>query len=130
MIGEELDKQVREYVRELRKSGVIINVHVVIAIGTGLVLNKDTNLLAQNAGHISLTKHWARYLLGFVKRRANIKSKVSVEHFEELKELYLLDFNNAIKMDDVPPELVINWDQTGINYMPISSWTMEQEGTK
>jgi len=66
--------------------------------------------------------------MGFVKRRTNTKTKVSVEHFEELKELFLLDFNNAAVA--VPTELVINWDQTGINYVPISSWTMEQEGTK
>ena len=40
---------------ELRKSRVIINVHVVIAVGMGLVLSKDANLLAENGGHISLT---------------------------------------------------------------------------
>ena len=98
----------------------------------GFVLNKDANLLEENGGHISLTKHWARYILlrmGFVKRRATTKSKVSVEQFDELK-LFLLDFNNVIEMDDVPEELVINWDQTGINYVPISSWTMEKEGVK
>ena len=33
-------------------------------------------------------------------------------------------------MDEVPPELVINWDQTGIHYVPVSSWTMEKEGSK
>ena len=133
LVGEELDEQVREYVRELRKSGVIINAHVVIAVGMGLVLNKDANLLAENGGHISLTKHWARYLLsrmGFVKRRGNTKSKVSVEHFDELKELFLLEFNNTVEMDEVPTELVINWDQTGLDYVPVSAWTMEQEGAK
>ena len=133
MVGEELDEQVREYIRELRKLGVIINAHVVIAVGMGFVLNKDANLLEENGGHISLTKHWARYLLlrmGFVKRRATTKSKVSVEQFDELKELFLLDFSNVIEMDDVPEELVINWDQMGINYVPISSWTMEKEGVK
>ena len=49
-----LDEQVREYIRELRKLGVIINAHVVIAVGMGLVLNKDANLLAENGGHIVL----------------------------------------------------------------------------
>ena len=29
-----------------------------------------------------------------------------------------------------PPDLIINFGQTGINYVPISSWTMEQEGAK
>ena len=27
-------------------------------------------------------------------------------------------------------ELVINWDQTGLNYVPVSQWTMAQEGAK
>jgi len=133
LIGEELDEQVREYIKELRRFGVTINAHVVIAVGMGLVLNKDANLLANNGGHISLEKHWAKYLLtrmGFVKRRGNTKSKVLVEHFEQRKEFFLLEFNNALEMDEVPMELVINWDQTGINYIPVSSWTMAQEGTK
>lgn len=133
LIGEELDGQVREYVKELRKLGVVINAHVVIAVGMGLVINKNANLLVENGGHISLEKHWAKYLLarmGFVKRRGNTKSKVSVEQFDELKELFLLEFNNAVEMDEVPQQLVINWDQTGINYVPVSSWTMEQEGSK
>ena len=33
-------------------------------------------------------------------------------------------------MDEIPPALIINWDQTGINYVPIRSWTMEVKGTK
>ena len=133
LVGEDLDAQVREYIKELRKFGVVINAHVVIAVGMGLVINKDSNLLVENGGHISLEKYWARYLLsrmGFVKRRVNTKSKVLVERFDELNELYVLEFNNAVEMDEVPEQLVINWDQTGINYVPVSSWTMEQAGTK
>ena len=33
-------------------------------------------------------------------------------------------------MDEVPAELVINWDQTGLSYVPVSEWTMEKEGAK
>ena len=33
-------------------------------------------------------------------------------------------------MKDFPGELVINWDQTGIHYVPISSWTMAKKGSK
>jgi len=133
LIGEELDEQVREYIKELRRFRAIINAQIAIAVGMGLVLNKDANLLAKNGGYISLEKHWAKYLLtrmGFVKRRGNTKSKVSVEHFDQWKELFLLEFSNALEMDEVSMELVINWDQTGINYIPVSSWTMAQEGVK
>lgn len=33
-------------------------------------------------------------------------------------------------MDDIPPQLIINWDQTGIKYVPVSSWTMAPRGSK
>ena len=32
-------------------------------------------------------------------------------------------------MDEVPGQLIINWDQTGINYVPASNWTTEQVGS-
>ncbi len=68
--------------------------------------------------------------MGLVKRRVTTKAKVSVENFELLKAQFLLDVKVAIEFDDIPPELVINWDQTGIHYVPVSSWTMEKEGSK
>jgi hypothetical protein len=33
-------------------------------------------------------------------------------------------------MYKILPELVINWDQTGINIVPLSQWTMDVEGAK
>ncbi len=33
-------------------------------------------------------------------------------------------------MEDIPPELIFNWDQTGISLVPGSSWTMELKGSK
>ena len=91
LIGEELDEQVREYIRELRREGVVINSDVAIAVGTGIIMNSNANLLVANSGHIDLTKHWEKYLLsrmGFVKRRVNTKAKVTVEYFDELKKLF------------------------------------------
>ena len=93
----------------------------------------DANLLACNGGGISLTKDWAKSLLhrmGMVKRRAITKAKVSVDEFEKLKADFFLDIKNVVYMDEIPPALIINWDQTGINYVPVGSWTTEVEGTK
>ena len=33
-------------------------------------------------------------------------------------------------MMEIPGSLVINWDQTGIHYVPVLQWTMEKEGMK
>ena len=63
LIGEELDEQVKQYITYLRKEGAVINVHVVMAVGEGIVMGKDANLLACNGGSIVLTKEWARYVL-------------------------------------------------------------------
>ena len=64
--------------------------------------------------------------MGLVKRRASTKAKVSIEDFEE----FLLDMKAVIIMEDILLDLIINWDQTGMHYVPISSWTMAKEGAK
>lgn len=33
-------------------------------------------------------------------------------------------------MEEIPLELILNWDQTGIKIMPCSTWTMDQQGAK
>ena len=68
--------------------------------------------------------------MGFVKRRGNTTSTVGVEQFEALKTQYLFDIKATVEMMEIPPELVINWDQTGIKIVPVSSWTMEKTGAK
>ena len=82
---------------------------------------------------MELSKGWAKYLLkriGFVKRKATTAAKGNVENFDLLKEEFLLEVKNVVYMDEMPKDLIINFDQTGINYIPVTSWTMEQEGAK
>ena len=53
-----------------------------------------------------------------------------MEDLQTLKEQFLLDIKNVVSLDDIPPALIVNWDQTGINYVPVSSWPTESEGSK
>ena len=133
MLGEELDKQVRTYLKSFRENGAVVNTAIAIACAQGIIKAHDSNLLESNGGHISLTKTWAKYLMhrmGFVKRRASTKAKVSVSDFEALKAQFIYDIQVVVEMEEIPGELIINWDQTGIHYVPVSSWTMEREGSK
>ena len=68
--------------------------------------------------------------MSLVKRKGNTKAKVDVEKFDEIKKLFHQDIRNVTMMDEVPVELMINWDQTSLNYIPVSQWTMAQEGAK
>jgi len=104
MIGEDLDKQVQDYFGYHRSTGAVINTPVVIARAEGILMYKDPGLLSR----VNLTKGWAKYLLhrmGFVKRKATSKAKVTVDNCEELKEQFLLEINQVIVMDEIPADL-------------------------
>ena len=103
------------------------------AVAQGIVSHHDSNMLEQNGGHITLSKTWAKYLMyhmGFTKRRASINGKLSVSNFLKLQEQFSYDAKVLIEMLEIPAYLVINWDQTGIYYVPVSSWIMESAGLK
>ena len=51
------------------------------------------------------------------KRPASSKAKVMVENFEEVKKNFLLNVKNVVCMDEIPGELIINWEQTSVNYI-------------
>ena len=51
-----------------------------------------------------------------------------VSDFDQTKSQFIFDVKAII--EDILAELVIKWDQTGIDYVPVSSWTMEKEGSK
>jgi len=68
--------------------------------------------------------------MGYAMRKACSKSKVDVAQFEVLKSEFLLEIQNIVCMYSVPVELVINFDQTALNYVLIPDWTMEKKGTK
>ena len=66
--------------------------------------------------------------MGFSKRRANSKSKVLPDDFAQLKEQFLIDIKSVIVMEEIPADLVINWDQTAMKIVLSCSWTMEKNG--
>jgi len=53
-----------------------------------------------------------------------------VANFEEVKKSVLDEVVTMVTMEEIPPELVMNWAQTGMKIVPSSRWTMEQCGAK
>ena len=88
-------------------------------------------MLAEFGGPVQLSRTWAHSLLKrmkFVQRKATTsKSKHTVQNFAQLKEAFLADVTATVTMKEVPPELILNWDQTGIKFVP---WTMARQGEK
>ena len=67
----------------------------------------------------------------FVQRKGTTaKSKLAIADFNQAKEQFLEDVVTTVDMEEIPPELILNRDQTGIKIVPSSTWTMEQQGAK
>ena len=88
--------------------------------------------MAEYGGHIKITRHWAYSLfhrMKFVQRKVTTsQSKYTATNSAGVKRKFLNDVAETVEMEEVCPELILNWDQTGIRIVPSSSWTMDREG--
>lgn len=134
LLGNYYDGIIQLYVRMLREAGGSISASLVVAAATGILMTSNRGMLVEFGGHVQLNKYWARSLLqrmNFVQRKATTaKSKHTGVNLRALKTRFLTDFHSTVSMEEIPPELVLNWDQTGIQLVPSSSWTMDRCGVK
>ena len=133
-LPEDISSHLAKYIHAIRDAGGIINTAIVIAAGLGIVKKVNPGILECIGGYVVLKKSWAKYFLmslNFVKRKATTKKpKFTPSNFEELKSQFLMDIMAVVTMKDVPEEMIVNWDQTAIKYIPVSNRTMAKEGSK
>ena len=134
LLPDKITTLLMKYIHAIRDAGGIINTAIVIAAGLGIAKRIDPGLFECNGGYVVFQKSWAKYLLSkmnFVKRKATTKKpKFTVSNFEELKDQFLMDIKAIALMENIPDEMIVNWDQTAIKYIPLSNWTMAKEGSK
>ena len=94
----------------------------VVVAARGIVRKLDCSLLAEFGGPVTLNKHWAQSLLRRMKfvqgKGTTAKTKYTVGNFAEVKRAFLQDVVSLVTMEEVPAELISNWDQTGIKIAP------------
>ena len=133
LLGD-LDQKVQLYLKKVRDAGGIVSAAIAVAASRGILVSCDRSKLAEFGGHIDLGRHWAYGLLDrmkFVRRKATTaKSKHTPKDFASLKESFLDDVVATVTMEEIPMELILNWDQTGIKMVPSSGWTMDRQGAK
>ena len=91
---------------------------------------KSTNYKNLKAVYVELNVHWAQSFLchiNFVQRKGTTaKSKQTPTDLKEKKTTFLNDVVTVVQMEEIPAELIMDWDQTGIRLVPSSNWTMEK----
>lgn len=133
LLGHELDQQVIDHIKAMRECGGIVNRSILLATATGIVSHHDRSLLAEHGGPIELGRGWANSMMarmGFVKRKGTKAAKHLPDNFQELKDDFLERITSKVSEHKIPPEMIVNIDQTGISIVPVSDWTMELEGSR
>lgn len=117
----------------IREKGSVVNTAIVKAGACVIVLSQDRLRLAEFGGPATLITAWAKSLLkrmNFTQRRGTTKAKVSIEEFQKSKTDFLQEIIDVVSMEEIPVDLISNWDQTGLNVVPTSSSTMDVKGSK
>ncbi len=128
-----IDTMVQQHIKKLRLAGGIVNRKIAIATARGLVTHHDRTLLQENGGYILLGRSWSESLfqrMGYVQRKGTKAGRKLPNDFSAIKEKYLLDIKAIVKEHNIPDELIVNFDQTGVSIIPVDDWTMEKEGSK
>ena len=47
-----------------------------------------------------------------------------------MKESFLTEVTTIVEIEEIPPELILNFDQTGVKIVSSSTWTMDREGSR
>ena len=131
---DDFDQDVQNFIRGMRKAGSPINTTCILAAAQGIVVSKDCTLLVEHRGHIKLTKSWAASLMQrmkLVKRQGSTQMKTALTEalFLEVKGEFLSTLRSVVLKNKVVPQMIVNWDQTGINVVPASTWTMAEKGS-
>jgi hypothetical protein len=127
------DNVVQEYIRKLRRTGAQVNRHIVLGAARGILLQNQPSLLQNNGGQHILTNSWAKSILRrmrFVKRKGKKAAKKLPPNFPTIKSAFLNRVHACISEFGIPSDLVVNSDETGASYVPVSDWTMDEEGAK
>lgn len=117
LLLSEFDGHVQEYVRVLRHAGGVVNTEVVIASARGLIMARNCSLMCEFGAHLDPDKPWAKSFLrrmGFVKRRATTSACLAVVDFEAVKTGFLERKAGVVQMHNIPKELIIDLDGTGL----------------
>lgn len=133
LLGREADDKVQTFIKTIRANGGPVSTRLVLATATGLFRKANPPVLSEFGGSVKLEKTWARSVLqrmNFTKRKGTKATKSLPTDLHTIKEKYQRRISRRVRKYKIPPELIINWDQTSVEVIPTGNWTMNHKGDK
>ena len=133
-LSDDLLRKVKDIAIGTRMAGGVVNRRQLINIGKGVLRANDPHLLKEFGGHVDLSKDWAKRIfkkLNWKKRKATTgKVDPSPQFLAEEKFTFQRQIASVVYEHDIPPELVINLDQTPLSYVSPGKYTFSFKGAK
>lgn len=132
-VEDDIIDQVRNYIKLMNKEGGIVNRAIVMAAAKGFVMAEDRSILKEFGGSLQFDKSWAQRVLEkmeYNRRKGTKAARNKPENFDGIRSEFFKRISDSVKKHAIPPSMVINWDQTGINIVPVGEWTLAPQGSK
>lgn len=125
----DLDEKMLKFLKAIRSKGGVVNIHVVRAATDALIASNPSS--STHLQNFSKPRSWVQSLyrrMGYT-RRASTTSQPPVPQglYSECRRDYLQDIDSKIKKYGIPPELVLNSDQTPSSYVSVDKSTMARK---
>ena len=112
--------------------GGVVNIHVVRTTAEALI--KSNPSLMQHFCRLELPRSWVQpvYRRMGLRRRLGTTGRPPVPRgiYEECRVEYLRNIDHKVKLYSIPPELILNADQTPSSYVSVGKLTMAAQGSK
>ena len=130
LLGQKLNTLVQKFLRAIRYKDEVVKRQTALATGKAIVKRYSF----PEKENLVLGETWAKSLfhrMGFVLRRKTTAKMLTPEGALKEAELkFHHQIVNYVEKYQIPPSLIINFNQTPLKYVQISSNTMEKKGTK
>lgn len=134
LLPQDIDTKVMEMASSMRMSGAVVNYNILIAIAKGIITANDRTLLSEHGGTIKLGWKWCESVFRRMKwtNRKGTTSKpiIAPGLIKEVGLTFFKDISEIVQANNIPPELIINLDQTPLPFILISKYSMNQKGAK
>ena len=91
----------------------------------GSWLNLGAPLASQRPGPNHCSIEW----VGSKQKGTKAARKVP-DNFDEVRRDFLKRVQKKVTENSLPPSMIVNFDETGMNVVPTSHWTLHSEGSK